>query len=174
LKGIHILIQATKLVIQQIPDAKLLIIGRGRYKGQLEKLVSELGLEGKVEFVDHVPQIALRDYLRMCGVLVLPSLSEGWGRVLIEAMACGKPVIGTNVGGIPNLIHDGVNGFLTPPNDPEALAEKIIYVLSHEDEAARMGAEGREFVARTFSTEKYVEGYVSVLDESARLLGLRA
>jgi glycosyltransferase involved in cell wall biosynthesis len=105
---------------------------------------------------------------------VLPSLSEGLGRVLIEAMACGKPVIGTDTGGIPSLIHDGGNGFLIPPNDPDALAEKLIYLLSNEDEAVRMGARGREFVAQTFSTERYVEGYAKVLDESARLLGLRA
>jgi len=173
LKGVHVLIQAMKFVIRQIPDAKLLIIGRGGYKGQLEKLVNELELKGKVEFVDYVPQAALREYMRSCRVLVLPSLSEGWGRVLIEVMACAKPVIGTNVGGIPSLIHDGVNGFLIPPNDPEALAERIVYLLSREGEAARMGAKGREFVARTFSTEKYVEGYARVLDESARLLGLR-
>lgn len=174
LKGVHILIQAMKLVSRQIPDAKLLIIGRGGYKGQLEKLVSKLGLEGKVEFVDHVPQAALRDYMRMCRVLVLPSLSEGLGRVLIEAMACGQPVIGTNVGGIPSLIYDGVNGFLIPPNNPKALAERIIYLLSEEDEAVRMGARGKEFVAKNFSTERYVEGYASVLDASARLLGLES
>ena len=173
LKGVHILIQAMELVIRRIPDAKLLIIGRGGYKGQLEKLVSELGLERKVEFVDYVAQAGLRDYMGMCQMLVLPSLSEGLGRVLIEAMACGKPVIGTNVGGIPSLIRDGVNGFLVPPNDPQAIAEKIIYLLSQEDKAKRMGAKGKEFVARTFSTEKYVEGYARVLDESARLLGLR-
>lgn len=174
LKGVHILIQAMKPVIRQIPDAKLLIIGRGRYKGQLERLVSELDLEEKVEFVDHAPQAALRDYMRNCRVLVLPSLSEGLGRVLIEAMACGKPAIGTNVGGIPSLIHDGANGFLIPPNDPQALAEKIIYLLTREGQAARMGARGKELVLQTFSTEKYVEGYARILDESARLLGLRA
>lgn len=173
LKGIHILIQAMEPVIRQIPDAKLLIIGRGGYKGRLKKLVSELGLEGEVEFLGHVSQAALSDYMRSCRVLVLPSLSEGLPRVLIEAMACGKPVIGTNVGGIPSLIRDGVNGFLVPPNSPEALAEKIIYLLLREGEAARMGAKGREFVAQTFSTEKYVEGYAKILDESARLLGLR-
>lgn len=173
LKGVHILIQAMKLVIQRIPDAKLLIVGQGGYKGQLEKLVIELGLEGRVEFVHHVPQAALREYMRSCQVLVLPSLSEGLGRVLVEAMACGKPTIGTNVGGIPSLIHDGVNGFLIPPNDPEALAEKLIYLLSNKDEAVRMGAKGREFVAKAFSTERYVEGYASVLDASVRLLELK-
>jgi glycosyltransferase involved in cell wall biosynthesis len=174
LKGVHILIRAMKLVIRQVPDAKLLIIGRGVYKAQLENLVSELGLEGKAEFLDHVPQEVLRGHMRSCRVLVLPSLSEGLGRVLIEAMACGKPVIGTNTGGIPSLIHDGINGFLVPPNDPEVLAERLIYLVSNEDEAVRMGARGREFVAQTFSTEKYVGGYAKVLDESARLLGLRA
>jgi glycosyltransferase involved in cell wall biosynthesis len=172
LKGIHILIQAMEFIIRQIPAAKLLIIGRGGYRGQLEKLVTELGLDGKVEFADHVPQATLRGYMESCQVLVLPSLSEGLGRVIIEAMACGKPAIGTNVGGIPNLIHDGINGFLIPPNDPEALAEKVIYLLSNEDKAVRMGAKGKEFVAQAFSTEKYVEGYGEVLDESAKLLGL--
>lgn len=174
LKGIHILIQAMELVIRQIPDAKLLIIGRGAYQRQLEELASELGLEEKVEFVGHVSQTTLRQYMRNCRVLVLPSLSEGLGRVLIEAMACGKPVIGTNVGGIPGLIQDGVNGFLIPPNDPRALAEKLVHLLSNEGEGVRMGAKGQKLVAQTFSTEKYVEGYAEVLHESARLLGLRA
>lgn len=173
LKGVHVLIQAMEFVIRKIPDAKLVIIGQGGYKGQLEKLVSEFGLEGKVEFVDHIPQAALRGHMRSCRVLVLPSLSEGLGRVLVEAMACGKPVIGTDTGGIPSLIHDGINGFLVSPNDPGALAEKLIYLLSNEDEAVRMGARGREFVAQTFSTEKYVGGYARVLDESAGLLGTR-
>jgi glycosyltransferase involved in cell wall biosynthesis len=108
--------------------------------------------------------------MRRCRLLVLPSLSEGLGRVLIEAMACGRPVIGTRVGGISDLIQDGVNGYLVPPDEVAPLADRIAYLLAHPDEAAGMGARGRAFVAETFSTEKYVAGYWQVFEAAYRLL----
>lgn len=170
LKGVHRLLEAMAEVRRQQPQAHLVIIGQGDYRDQLERQVGSLGLTGAVEFVAPMSQVALRDYMRRCRLLVLPSLSEGLGRVLIEAMACGRPVIGTRVGGIPDLIQDGVNGYLVPPGEVAPLADRIVYLLAHPDEAAEMGARGRTFVAETFSTEKYVAGYRQVFEAARRLL----
>jgi glycosyltransferase involved in cell wall biosynthesis len=123
-----------------------------------------------VEFIPPMSQAALRDYMRRCRLLVLPSLSEGLGRVLVEAMACGRPVVGTRTGGIPDLIQDGVNGYLIPPDEVAPLADRITYLLAHPDEAAEMGARGRAFVAETFSTDKYVAGYRQVFETARHLL----
>ncbi len=170
LKGVHRLLEAMAEVRQQKLQARLVIIGQGDYRDELECQAESLGLTEAVEFVAPMSQVALRNYMRRCRLLVLPSLSEGLGRVLIEAMACGKPVIGTCVGGIPDLIQDGFNGYLAPPDEVAPLADRIAYLLAHPDQAAGMGARGREFVAETFSTEKYVAGYRRVFEAARRLL----
>ena len=97
-------------------------------------------------------------------VLVLPSMSEGLGRVIIEAMATGTPVIGSRVGGIPELIEDGVRGFLVPPGNENVLAEKLRCILNSPDEARAMGACGRRFAERLFSTESYLRGYEQIFE----------
>jgi len=170
LKGVHRLLEAIAEVRRQHLQTYLVIVGQGDYQGELERQAESLGLTEAVEFVAPMSQVALRDYMRRCCLLVLPSLSEGLGRVLIEAMACGKPVVGTCVGGIPDLIQDGVNGYLVPPDEVAPLADRIAYLLAHPDETAEMGARGRAFVAETFSTEKYVAGYRQVFEAARRLL----
>ena len=170
LKGAHRLLEAMAMVRQEHPDAHLVIIGQGDYRESLERGAASLGLTEAVTFAGTMPQNQLRDVMRRCSALVLPSLSEGLGRVLIEAMACGRPVIGTRVGGIPDLIQDGVNGYLVPPDRAKPLAAKIDHLLAHPETATEMGARGRAFVAETFSTEKYVDGYRRVFEMARRLL----
>ena len=97
-------------------------------------------------------------------VLVLLSMFEGLGRVIIEAMATGTPVIGSRVGGIPELVEDGVRGFLVPPGDQKALAEKIRWILNNPEEAREMGSRARLFAAKLFSTETYVMGYGQIFE----------
>lgn len=170
LKGVQRLLEAMAEVRRQQPQARLVIIGQGDYQDELELQAESLGLTEEVEFVAPMSQTALRDYMRRCRLLVLPSLSEGLGRVLIEAMACGRPVIGTRVGGIPDLIQDGVNGYLVPPDAVAPLADRIAYLLTHPEEAVEMGARGRAFVTETFSTEEYVVGYRRVFEAARRWL----
>jgi glycosyltransferase involved in cell wall biosynthesis len=105
-------------------------------------------------------------------VCVLPSVSEALGRVVIEAMATYTPVIGSNVGGIPDMVRDGESGFLVPPGDETALAEKIRWVLDHPEEAKVMGRKGRAFAEQFFSTEAYIAGYRSIF-EASRILIMR-
>jgi glycosyltransferase involved in cell wall biosynthesis len=169
LKGVHNLIAALAALGADYPQARLVIVGQGGYRGELEKLVERLGLSGKVTFTGELSQPLLQEYMQECSMLVLPSLSEGLPRVLLEAMACGKPVIGAAVGGIPGLIEDGVNGFLVPPDDVQSLAECIKKLLADERLARSLGERGRDFVARTFSTERYVAGYAEIVEYASRL-----
>jgi glycosyltransferase involved in cell wall biosynthesis len=96
------------------------------------------------------------EYYQKSNVLVLPSLSESFGMVLLEAMACKKPVIGSNVGGIPYVIDNDQNGLLVPPKDPQALADAIIKILTNPQLAKKMGEEGYEKVMKNFTWEKQI------------------
>jgi glycosyltransferase involved in cell wall biosynthesis len=101
-------------------------------------------------------------------VLVLPTFSEGLGRVIIEAMAVGRPVIASDVGGVPDLVVDGQTGFLVPPGDPSRLADRLRWIFMHPAEAKRMGALGHHRIRTLFSTTKYVSGYREVFETAVR------
>ena len=103
-------------------------------------------------FYKDIPQI-----LKCMDVYCLPSLSEGFNRSLLEAMACGLPVIATRVGGNIEIVQDGVNGLLVPPSNSERLADAIAELLRDREKARNMGFEGRRIVEENFSIEKNVE-----------------
>jgi glycosyltransferase involved in cell wall biosynthesis len=162
LKGIHHLLHAFAKVAQEFPEVRLEIVGRdenSEYAEELRQKVLRLGLNGRVSFVGEVPQVELANRMRRSRVFVLPSLSEGLGRVVVEAMATGTPVIGSHVGGIPEMVQEGLTGFLVPPGDEEALAERLRWVLKHPQEAKAMGHRAREFARSFFSLEAYLAGY---------------
>jgi glycosyltransferase involved in cell wall biosynthesis len=167
LKGIHHLINAFVLIAEDFPRAHLLIVGKNEnktYAAGLRKEIEKLGLSDRVQFVGPQPQSELAIWMAKASVLVLPTMSEGLGRVIIEAMATRVPVIGSRVGGIPELIEDGARGFLVPPGDENALAEKIRWILSSPDEARAMGECGRKFAERLFSTESYLKQYKQIFE----------
>ncbi|CEP68824.1 Glycosyl transferase, family 1 [Moorella glycerini] len=174
LKGVHHLVNAFSCLARDFPQVRLTIVGREEYRGYAENLrrqVRQLGLEGRVQFVGQVPQAELAVWMSRAFVFVLPSLSEGLGRVVVEAMATGRPVIGSNVGGIPEMVQDGITGFLVPPGDEAALAEKLRWLLEHPVEAGEMGGRARTFAEHFFSTEAYVENYKQILKTARSLLG---
>jgi glycosyltransferase involved in cell wall biosynthesis len=167
LKGIHHLIDAFGCIAAKFPSAQLLIVGKDEnrtYAADLKKQVAKLGLDGRVQFLGALPQSELAKRMAKASVLVLPSKSEGLGRVVIEAMATGTPVIGSRVGGIPELVEDGVNGFLVTPGDESALAEKMRWLLENTDEARAMGRRGRVFAERSFSTDCYLKAYKQIFE----------
>ncbi|APB32421.1 galactosyltransferase or LPS biosynthesis rfbu related protein [Gloeomargarita lithophora Alchichica-D10] len=164
-KGVHHLINAFAQVIQQVTNSQLKIIGRPEnpnYTQELKTQIEAYHLQDKVLFLPEIPQQELCHEIAQSIVLVLPSLSEGLGRVLIEAMAAGTPVIGTKVDGIPDIIQEDVTGFLVPPADENALAEKMIYLLENPEKALAMGQRGRKFVQNYFSPEIYYQGYEKI------------
>jgi glycosyltransferase involved in cell wall biosynthesis len=119
----------------------------------------------KIIFTGIIPQNLVPYYYAMSDIVVVPSLQEAFGLVVTEAMACGKPVIGTRVGGIPDQIIDGYNGFLVRPRSPEEIAEKIIYLVDNPDEARHMGMNGRRIVEERFNIEKRVEKIIPIYEE---------
>jgi glycosyltransferase involved in cell wall biosynthesis len=167
LKGIHHLISAFGLIAEDFPSARLFVVGKDEnksYAADLKEQVRKLDLNDRVQFMGAQPQSELAMCMAKALVLVLPSISEGLGRVVIEAMAAGTPVIGSRVGGIPELIKDAVTGFLVPPTDERALAEKLRWMLENPDAARAMGERARSFAEQLFSTESYLKGYKQIFD----------
>ena len=158
-KGIEVLLRAFERIRQERPDARLVLIGDGYAERQFRSLVQILGLEQVVYFMAPMAQSALAAWMRAAVCLALPSLSEGLGRVVLEAMASGRPVVGTCVGGIPELIVDGVTGFLVPPGDANTLADRVLRLFKDPVLADAMGVRGRERSRSLFSTEKYFAAY---------------
>lgn len=148
-KGHVYLIEAIKKVLEKIPSAQLVIVGEGRQKEKLRQLAKSLGLENKVFFS---PSLAkTEEILSVTDVFVLPSLKEGLGLALMEAMAAGCAVVGSGVGGIKSLIQDGETGLLVEPADSKALAAKIWELLQDAKRREILGRQARDFIARNFS-----------------------
>lgn len=157
-KDFVILGKAWQVVSKKIPNARFLQIGGG------QKALDEIKSGGLVSMskenvLDRSMQEELLQYYRQTNVVVLSSRSESFGKVLVEANACGKPVVSTATTGAKEIIKDGVNGYLVPIGDAQALADKIIYLLEHPDEAKAMGEMGRELARGRFgsNTEKIIQ-----------------
>lgn len=144
-----------------------LIVGDGPFRPVLEKQAQRLDLGQQVFFTGYKEEI--KELLSIVDIFVLPSLSEGLGIALLEAMAMGKPVIGSQVGGIPEVIQPGVNGYLFPPADFICLTEAILQLVDNPLARFRMGQEGRRIVEEKFSLQKMVE---SIEDLYCELMGL--
>lgn len=162
-KGHIFLIQAMKLVLDKIPDVQLLIVGEGRMKNKLERLTERLKIEKNVFFTPKVNNI--QDALYVMDLFVMPSLKEGLGLGLMEAMAWGKAVIGSEVGGIKNLIRHGYNGLLVRAADAEQLSLSIIELLQNPAKSSILGNNARLFITENFSLEKMVSGTERVYRE---------
>jgi glycosyltransferase involved in cell wall biosynthesis len=126
-KGQIYLLRAAKKVLKEIPNTKFLIIGRGELENELKREAQNLGIVSYVKFLGFREDV--KELYKIMDVFVLSSLTEGLPLSLIEAMASKVPVVATDVGGIPEVIDDGVNGLLVPPADPQAMAKKIICLL---------------------------------------------
>jgi len=135
-KGIEYLIESMSNVKSQIPNAICLIVGDGSEKKNLELLTLNLKLQDRVKFLGQIPNEKIPEHLAVADCFVLPSLKEGFGISILEAMACKVPVIGTNIGGIPDIIKSGENGVLIEPKNPEAIA-KAIYKIYSQPKFAR-------------------------------------
>jgi len=158
LKGVDILIPAFNLIKDRHPLSHLCLLGY-RLKEDLEKYGEGWDME-RVSVKAPVYYDKLKEIMESCYCFVLPSRTEGLPRVLIEAMACAKPLIGTKVGGIPDLIKDGVNGFLIKADgDVQTLADKLDAVLSDEKLAKRLGEAGLNCVNDHYSSDKYCEHF---------------
>ena len=156
-KGVRYLVQAMGILRDRgLRNAKLLIVGDGSEKKYLEELVKKLGLEDYVVFAGKVSHEKIPEYMALADVFVLPSLSEGFPTVVLEAMAMGLPVIASRVGGLPWIIKDGDNGFLVEPRNPHEIAEKITFLLINDDLRTYISRRNIE-KAREYSWENIVK-----------------
>lgn len=144
--GINYLIKAFYLLVHRNADLdlRLLIVGDGSRRQELEKLVSSLDISNKVKFIGHVVNDKIPDYINMMDIVCVPSISESFGVSAVEALACGRPVVCSNVGGLKELIVDGYNGYKVRAKDPEDLYEKIEYLIQNKRQAIAMSANARE------------------------------
>ena len=153
-KGHTVLIEAFKLLKEKIKDAKLVIVGEGYLYDELFRRVGNNGLRDSVLFTGF--QMDVSEIIATFDVAVLPSFFEGMGRVILEAMAMEKPIVASRVGGIPDLIDQGINGLLVRPGDARELADALERVLSDNGLAKRLGREGRKRIKDQFSADVMV------------------
>ncbi len=152
-KGHEYFIQATSLVLNTLPSAKFLIVGDGPLRKKLENQAKNLNIHPSVIFTGTRKDIP--EMLSLMDVFVLPSHTrEGLGIAIIEAMAAEKPVVATDIGGIPEVVNHGETGLLVPPGDPESLSKAIIELLQNPLRAKTMGEKGRTRVKEKFTTKK--------------------
>jgi glycosyltransferase involved in cell wall biosynthesis len=174
-KGVAYLIKSMPEVLQRFPTAKALIIGSGPLRTELLSLTKTLSLEEHVIFIDELPQKELVAYYSIADIFVLPSIvnangeTEGLGVVLLEAMACGLPVIGSDVGGIPDLIKNGETGLLVRQKNSQDLGNQMLRLLTDSDLTKNITRNARDLVETQFSweivAERFIEVYQDVLKD---------
>jgi glycosyltransferase involved in cell wall biosynthesis len=167
-KGHDLLIRAMPFIAQRFPQTMLLIAGHDPwgYGRVLESLVTQLGMEKHVRFLgfqDDIPS-----FLHAIDVFAFASRSEGFGQVVIEAMAAGKPVVVSRIAPLTEIVIDGETGFYAEPENPESFAEKILWLLSHREEAQNMGKRGQEVVKKRFSAETMAFAVLAIYQEVFR------
>jgi glycosyltransferase involved in cell wall biosynthesis len=163
-KGIDHLIRAMPAIRERVPEARLWIGGRGEREADLRKLSRDLGLDDVVEFLGFVPDEDLPDLYARSMVFAMPSLYEGFGIVMLEAMAAHLPVVAFRTGATPEVIEEGTTGFLA---DPHTLADRLATVLEDPKRAAEMGRGGRERVEAEYTWSRVAQMTLEVYEEAA-------
>ncbi|MFT7393946.1 MAG: glycogen(starch) synthase [Candidatus Azotimanducaceae bacterium] len=165
-KGFHRAIEAMPHVLEARPDTHLRILGEGPERARLESLVDELGVRDSVSLPGHVHHSTMVEEFTRAQVVVAPSVHEGLPYALLEAASYGRPIVGTNVGGIRDVVTHGVNGVLVEPDaadhDPSVLADSVLSILNSNELARSYAAAGRRHIERHLSLEKCVERYEHV------------
>jgi glycosyltransferase involved in cell wall biosynthesis len=154
-KGQRHLIEAAAIVVRRMPDARFVIAGQGELRPQLERQIKEHRLEKHVFLVGFRPDVL--SVHKAFDIFVMSSVTEGLGTSLLDAMACGKPIVATTAGGMPEVVADGETGLLVPPRDDQALADAIVTLLGDERRRRSMGGAGERRVRERFSADRMVQ-----------------
>lgn len=153
-KNIPFLLRCYQKVVQKFSRARLVIIGQGQEEEKLKKIVEKLKIQNKIDWVKSVPYSEMPEYFQAADIFVLPSLYEGFPRVLMEAAMAGLPIVSTNVGGTEDVIVDNENGFIISQSNEKEFVERILYLLKNSEIAKRMGKRGQEIMKKKFDPKK--------------------
>jgi glycosyltransferase involved in cell wall biosynthesis len=158
-----LLVQAARPVLERFPACRFLIVGgtvQRSYEEEIRRKISEADLTGKVLLTGFRNDIS--DVMRALDVLVLPSRAEAFGLVLLEAMANGRPIVGSRSGAVPEIVHHGENGLLFAPDDPEALAREVMVLLASRETLDQMGKAGERMFRTRYTLENEVDSTESL------------
>ena len=162
-KQVDVVVRVFAQIRARIP-ARLVIVGDGPELGRTEQLIGELGLTGQVELIGEARDVV--GLLSVSDLFLLPSLQESFGLSALEAMACGVPVVASNAGGLPEVVADGVTGFLHPPDQAARMADSAVRILSDPELHARMAAEGVRLAMERFSADRIVPQYEALYERA--------
>ena len=170
-KNLETFLLAARGILDAIPSAEFLVIGDGPAANKLKSLADDLHLSQSIHFLGERPDVP--DLVAALDILVLSSYTESFPNAILEAMAMGKPVVATNVGGIPELVEEGQTGFLVPPRDPKAIADRVLSLCRDSARRLQMGRAARAHVENNFTVQAVtarLEGiYIRSLRERTRL-----
>lgn len=159
--GVEVAIRAMHGILAAVPNAQMIVPGDGPLRESLEQLANQVA-KGRVRFLGEVPRGGMRKLYHEASIVMIPSIvssgvEEATSIAALEAMACGLPVVASNIGGLPEIIHSGENGILVPDRDPEALCAATLNLLLHPDLARQIGKAARETILRDFCVPRWTE-----------------
>jgi glycosyltransferase involved in cell wall biosynthesis len=164
-KGVEFLISAFPAVLEQFPESTLVIVGEGAQETSLKEKTKSLGISNQVYFMGRIPPEEVAVLMRSASIFVLPSIEEGLGVVLLEALASGTPCIGSNVGGIPDIIHEN-NGILVPPKNPDAISRAITDLFSDQNRWEQLSARCRSDAEEFFSWDIVADRIIALYEKA--------
>lgn len=156
-KGIQFAIRSLPEIVKEVENIKLIVVGRGDYIDNLRSLAKRIGVEKYVLFTGGLRHSDLVNYYNIADVFILPSICENFPFVLLEAMACKRAIVASRTGGIPEIVEDGINGYLIPVGKIKQLAKKIIYLLKENESRKKFGENGRRKVLEKFTLDKMLD-----------------
>jgi glycosyltransferase involved in cell wall biosynthesis len=172
IKGASFFLRACHRVVEAGHDIGIIVAGSGPEERSLRQLASSLELTPRLTFVDG--GVSMKAYLSAMDIFCLPSLQQGLGVMMLEAMALGRPVIASGVGGVLSVIEDGRTGLIVPPSDSRSLAERMIELLTNPDLARRLGEAGRQRIHDQFNEQRMLNDVIQLYNEVNTAVGRRS
>jgi glycogen synthase len=158
-KGFDMALGALAAITGRFPEIRMVIAGDGTDRAQLERQVAELGLKEVVDFIGWVAPDKVPELINTATIVLMPSRWEGLPSVALQASMMARPVLATSVGGLPEVVVHGETGLLVNPEDTGGLADAIVFLLEHPQEAVHMGDAGRRRVQDVFNWQRCVDAY---------------
>lgn len=166
IKDTPTLVKSANLVLKKFPKTIFLMVGKGPELDPIKDLAKQFNIYDSFRFIGERKKMS--KIYNSSDIFVLSSLNEGFGLVIAEAMACQVPVVATSVGGVPEVVEDGVDGYLVPPQDPNEMAEKIIKLLKDDDLREKFGRNARRNVQTKFDKDKIVNQYIKTYEDTIK------